>query len=594
MFAIAFAIALTLWTPPDRGAHPVGYRVITEVDAGRSLRDDAGKVIPRSVVIDVWYPAAKQGAAMRYGDYVIASGRTRTDAPDAFDKRMWATSDAQPAKGRFPLVVYAHTDPDQKCFIAEYLASHGYIVASPRTLGTYSKDLDVAMSGVETQTRDLELTIARMSAMPNVDSTRVSAAGMSFGALSAVALAMRNPAIRAVVSLDGGIGSTSNVQNFGFARAPYHSIARLTAPLLHLYGSSVAGTDLSYLRSLDYSCRKLVGFPSMQHADFGGTAALRGDADFNTVVRMVREFLDAPNRFEAANAEKICSPPKDLFTFHDNFWLNLHHFTRMVARGEPAPGDLTADERAAWDAGVAFYKARYVNRDLLFDDGMVEIKNALLPYEGKEHLDGAAIDAELRAMLERIAPVYRKYWWPKHRAANESWIAEAQVLAREYGKGISERVAAAYGTQWPAQPIPIDLSVTAGPNGAYTSTRPTHTVIAPGAFRGRTILEMLFHEPSHQWGTILQRPIAHAADARNKKVPPQLWHAVLFYNAGELTRRAYAERGIEYVEFAQRLNVYKDLCGDGCRDRIAAAWNRRLSGEQSVDEALDALVASLP
>ena len=88
--------------------------------------------------------------------------------------------------------------------------------------------------------------------------------------------------------------------------------------------------------------------------------------------------------------------------------------------------------------------------------------------------------------------------------------------------------------------------------------------------------------------------IAHAADRHRKKVPRQLWHAVLFYNAGELTRRVLQQHGIAYEEYAQKYKIYRDVCGDGCRDRVAAAWNRRLDGVASVDDALDALVSFWP
>lgn len=286
-----------------------------------------------------------------------------------------------------------------------------------------------------------------------------------------------------------------------------------------------------------------------------------------------------------------------LFEFHDNFWMNLHHFVRAVGRGMPAPGELAAGDRKTWDDGVAFYRAHYVERDLLFDDGMVAIKNELRRFDGKDSLEGAKIDADLRATLERIAPVYRKYWWPSHRAANEKWIATARKLVREHGKAISERVAAAYGETWPALPIPVDVTVTAGPNSAYTSSPPTHTTISSiePTMQNLAALELLFHEPSHAWGGRLYNGVYRLAKARSKKVPGQLWHAVLFYNAGELTRRQLARDGIgDYVEFAAKYDVYKQLCGDGCRDRVAAAWNRRLDGGATIDEALDALIAAWP
>lgn len=289
------------------------------------------------------------------------------------------------------------------------------------------------------------------------------------------------------------------------------------------------------------------------------------------------------------------APP--VFAFHDNFWLNLHHFIRAAARGMPLSGDLDAPERAAWDEGVAFYRARYADRDVAFDDGMVAIKNALRAYEGKNSIADAPIDPELRAVLQRVAPVYRRVWWPEHQRMNEAWIDAARPLVRDYGEALSKRVAAAYGVAWPSQPHPVDLSIFAGPVGAYTTTRPPHTTIAssdPG-YRGFARLEILFHEPSHPLaGLALQRSIAIATDAQKKSVPPQLWHAVLFYNAGELTRRVLAEHGVTYVELATERDLYKDLCGAGCRERVAAAWNRRLDGIATMDEALNALVTSWP
>lgn len=60
--------------------------------------------------------------------------------------------------------------------------------------------------------------------------------------------------------------------------------------------------------------------------------------------------------------------PNQLFAFHSNPWLNLHHFARASARGGPAPTGLSEEEGRQWAAGVEFYKP-YAARDLLRDDG---------------------------------------------------------------------------------------------------------------------------------------------------------------------------------------------------------------------------------
>lgn len=296
-----------------------------------------------------------------------------------------------------------------------------------------------------------------------------------------------------------------------------------------------------------------------------------------------------------ACATSTAPPEQHIFAFHDNFWVNLHLFTRLVARGEDAPANLSPEERATWDAAVRFY-APYTRRDLLFDDGMVVIERELAHCENSDHLDCAAIDPDLKATLLRVAPIYRKYWWPAHRASNEKFIKDAEEIVAKYGTELSAKVAAAYGVQWPADPIPVDVTVTAGPNAAYTVARPTHTTIASTepTYQDLAKLEILFHESSHAWGSSLLNGVARVARDHHKKVPPQLWHAVLFHTAGELTRRTLKEHGIDYVEYAKKHDVYSQLCGAGCFDRVAAAWDPHLDGTRSFDGALEALIASWP
>lgn len=292
-------------------------------------------------------------------------------------------------------------------------------------------------------------------------------------------------------------------------------------------------------------------------------------------------------------AAKPVSAP---FVMQSNFWVNLHHFLRAAGRGMPVARELPPAERAAWDAAVARYAANYSKRDLLLDAGMVKINDTLRLAGPSDRLPQIPGEPELNALLESVAPIYRRYWWPAHDAVNRSWIDAAQPLVARWGATLASRVAASYGQTWPARPVPVDLSFIANAVGAYTSY-PPHTTIASTdrGYLGLAALEMLFHESSHQWGDMLQRGIARAAEGRGKSVPPQLWHAVLFYNAGELTRRVLAEDGItNYSEYAVAQKVYEPLCGDGCRERVAAAWNEHLDGHATIDEALDKLVAAWP
>ena len=128
---------------------------------------------------------------------------------------------------------------------------------------------------------------------------------------------------------------------------------------------------------------------------------------------------------------------------------------------------------------------------------MVAIKTALRGAEGKASLDGVAIDAALKATLERLMPIYQKRWWPEHDRANREWIVGMQPLIDRHGAALSEALARVYGVSWPREPIPVDLTVTAGPDGAYGTSDPAHITMSPSTFRGNVALEMLFHESTH-------------------------------------------------------------------------------------------------
>jgi hypothetical protein len=281
---------------------------------------------------------------------------------------------------------------------------------------------------------------------------------------------------------------------------------------------------------------------------------------------------------------------KPLFSFHSNAWLNLHHYVRSNARGGPAPTGLTDEERAQWAAGVEFYKP-YVPRDLNADAGMVAIKTALRGAEGKTRLDGIAIDAALKATLERLMPIYQKRWWPEHDRANREWIVAMQPLVDRFGPALSQALARVYGVSWPRDPIPVDLTVTAGASGAYGTSEPSaHITMSPSTFRGYVALEMLFHESTH--GIVpLYQLVSQAATAQKVNVPPQLSHAVLFYTAGELTARELNARDIDYTAWADAA-FYTTMCGAGCRDKMVEHWGPRLDGKGSVPDALSALVVA--
>ena len=198
---------------------------------------------------------------------------------------------------------------------------------------------------------------------------------------------------------------------------------------------------------------------------------------------------------------------------YSSFWQNLHHFlyvsawaTRPAAPGTrrlamPMPKDpavtMTAEEKATWDEAVKVYEREFASRDLLFDRAMTAIKVGLVDRDDK--LTGAPFDDELRMLLTSTAPIYRKYWWPAHDAANRAWIAEAARRTTTYAPPIIARLTALYRVSWFSTPVRVDVVRAGKSQGAYTSNNPTHIVVASddSSYDQWASTEMLFHESSH-------------------------------------------------------------------------------------------------
>jgi hypothetical protein len=281
-----------------------------------------------------------------------------------------------------------------------------------------------------------------------------------------------------------------------------------------------------------------------------------------------------------------------LFSFHSNAWLNLHHYVRANARGGGGPAGLSDEQQQQWQAGVAFYKP-YATRDVLRDDGMVAIASALRDAEGKTSLDGIAIEAPLKATLDGLMPIYRTRGWPEHDRANSEWIATIVPLVDRHGAAISQSLTRVYGVTWPAEPMHVDVSVVAGPVGAFSVNNHITISSSDQSYRGYAGLEMVFHEGSHGLGlyAAIIEPLNRIAADQKVAVPPQLWHAVLFYTAGEMTARELKARGIDYTPYANAA-FYDRLCGAGCLAKIREHWTPRLDGTRSISDALSALAVS--
>jgi len=115
--------------------------------------------------------------------------------------------------------------------------------------------------------------------------------------------------------------------------------------------------------------------------------------------------------------------------------------------------------------------------------------------------------------------------------------------------------------------------------------------------------EVLFHESSHTLAGGLMEAIARECRERDKPIPRDLWHAVLFYTTGELVQREMAasnapdsgSRGggnAGYVPYAQHYGLYSGGW-NRFRGLLDLYWQPYLDGKVDFDTAVARMANAL-
>jgi hypothetical protein len=299
------------------------------------------------------------------------------------------------------------------------------------------------------------------------------------------------------------------------------------------------------------------------------------------------------------------------FVFHSDPWINLHHFLFEWARNVPERqpgdrrrpvevteqaqlGDLDEGERRAWEQALDFYRERLIARDLLFDRDLIALRGQLAAIACSAG-SPEDIDAELRTVLVEAMPAYRRRWWPEHHATNLAWIRKRLEELKSHEAVLAERLAQAYGGEWPPERIRVDVVAYASWSGGYTTNRPNQVTISSVSYKGLEGLEMLFHEVSHA-SFFEQRILGQLAAAfrqHGAEPPDRLSHVIQFATPPELLRSLLKGEGIaSYRSVAERVYGRGGSLSDEYRI-VLKHWKPFLDGEIQRAEALNRIAAEL-
>src|SRR5215471_16896829 len=210
------------------GPYPVGLKVVNQYDPSRKFpatpdRSEAhGQQGNRPLQTLIWYPALQSNSKpMTVGDYVaLADREIHFDTPDpehnkrrrqlkgSFDTSLWAVRDAKPVEQRYPVVIYAPSDTTmawENADLCEDLASHGYVVLASYSMGASTRDMSEDLADIDTQALDISFLISYADTLPDTDSSKVAVASWSWGGISSLFAAARDPRIQVLAEMEGSM-----------------------------------------------------------------------------------------------------------------------------------------------------------------------------------------------------------------------------------------------------------------------------------------------------------------------------------------------------------------------------------------------------
>ncbi len=286
------------WDGLPAGPFRPGFRLIETSDASRSFPSEGPDGAARPMRVYVWYPAKPTTAArMRFEDYVqmaledfqtsilpvpLTKGLDPRALKDLRASSVRAVRDAEPGPGRFPLLIFGqglyYESPLAHFILCEFLASHGYVVATSPLLGTRYRLVNINVEDLETEVRDMEFVKATAIAMPFVDPARRGVIGYDLGGMAGLIMTMRDPGVGAFLSMDSGI-LDRHFSGLPAAHPQYHE-DRFRAPWMHMLQARFIREEKdrsekpSLFERKIYGPSYLVHVPTTNHGQFSAYAAM--------------------------------------------------------------------------------------------------------------------------------------------------------------------------------------------------------------------------------------------------------------------------------------------------------------------------------
>lgn len=223
---------------------------------------------------------AKEKAVNEYVSYNSKLGVVSFKFKKGLADNTLSRRNARIKKHKHPVIYFVQGrsgSPVDNFAMYEFLASNGYIVLTTPAYGNTTRYMTFDSTEFETQLLDQEMVYDFANDNLNIDAKRQAYIGYSYGSITSVFSAMKNPNIKAVVSLDGSIGYKDRIPEV--KKFHLYDSTSFKIPLLHLNTpKNSKRNDLSLISELNAPVKIVISFPTFSHVDFTSIGLLRAFA----------------------------------------------------------------------------------------------------------------------------------------------------------------------------------------------------------------------------------------------------------------------------------------------------------------------------
>ncbi len=278
------------------------------------------------------------------------------------------------------------------------------------------------------------------------------------------------------------------------------------------------------------------------------------------------------------------------FSFHNNKWVNLHHFlferashqqhTKLSEDGlnfldigeQNVLGNLSQEEQKTLEDCIKFYRKEVIGQELLHSGRVLKW---LQKHKENEVITDTTFSKKFTSILNKINKLYTEKLWPIHKKHNTFILAKHLHFIKSIESKVIHDLEHVSGIKW-SKLVRVDITTYGNWASAYSPANDNIVVSTIDPLMQTSVfIEFVFHEGSHLLflrNSPFRKKLFETAKTQDIAYPKQLWHAAMFYLCGLSVKNHLKTVGVEHQLIMEQKQVFLDFYTDEQFKKVLNAY----------------------